>query len=389
MTRVLISTTARKKAPDMASGHFFVYDYEAKKVLQSSQIIEPPYRNFDTNPRGGIRGAKGIAIDQKHIAIANSSSVFIYDHQWLPLLTISHPGMASIHDLCIQDNCIWVTSARNDLLFCFDFSGSVLSLHNLRTATALFPKISWHPPQFSIGLANLTTSIDFRDPRTHDPNSSDTAHVNSIVLLENGELLVSLGLMVSRTFSRLMNIKSWMKKHGLWDPGININRSIKRLLNQKKGMHSDLIIQPAHEHSAVIRLRKNGVMEPCILLPAVIVPSHSVRVLQDESAIYLNTSNGEVIHFDPKTKEILSSHRVGNSFLRGALQLPDRTLLLGDQNHLLQFDLYQRKLLFETCISNDENEAIFDLHLLPDDIPNPPLSFVQHSINFPFPHEVN
>lgn len=389
MTRVLISTTSRNKLPHQDSGHFFVYDCDSHKLLQSSQIIEPPYRQFDTNPRGGIRGAKGIAIDPTHIILANSSSVFIYDHQWQPLICISHPGMASIHDICIQQERIWVTSARNDILFCFDFAGNVLSQHNLRAAAPLFSQTNWKPPKSANEQPNLPPAIDFRDPRSHNPNLSDTAHVNSIALLENGDLLISLGLMISPTFSRLMNLKGWMKERGVWDYWIDINRTLQHLLHKKRRMHSDLVIQPAHEYSSVLRLTINGALETCILLAEAIVPSHSVRVLHDGSAIYLNTTRGEIVHFNPNSNEIFNSQKVADNFLRGALQLPDRTMLLGDQNRLLQYDLYQRKLLFEFPVSNDADEAIFDLHLLPDDIPSPPLSFRQHLISFPFPHQVN
>ena len=132
MSRAIISTASRHKAPDEASGHYYIIDIDSFQILQCSEIIEPPHREFDTNPRGGVRGGKGIFIREDIVILSNSSSVFIYDHNWVPLSIISHPSLGGIHDLCVVGDTLWITSSRNDLLFCFDFQGKILDYFDFR-----------------------------------------------------------------------------------------------------------------------------------------------------------------------------------------------------------------------------------------------------------------
>ncbi len=279
MTRLLISTTSRHKLASQPSGHFYVVDVENKIIIQRSEIIEPPYREFDTNPRGGVRGVKGISVREDLIALSNSSRVFLYDPNWKPIMSWGHPSCAGIHDIELQDECLWITSARNDLLFKIDLRGNLLYSKNVRSLSPIFKTFKWRPTP---GLSQNQISngkIDFRDPRSHDPNKSDAAHINSITILPDGELLVSLGLLINQNFSRLLTIKKWLIDIGLWKKLLRINRSIRKKFSMKKNMHSDLVIQPASANSAVIRITKGNEFVPCISFSGVTVPSHTVRSL--------------------------------------------------------------------------------------------------------------
>jgi hypothetical protein len=62
MKKILVSTDRRHTPSDQPSGHLAVYDLESQKVERNCEIIEPPYRDVDPNPRGGLRGLKGISI---------------------------------------------------------------------------------------------------------------------------------------------------------------------------------------------------------------------------------------------------------------------------------------------------------------------------------------
>jgi len=105
-------------------------------------------------------------------------------------------------------------------------------------------------------------------------------------------------------------------------------------------------------------------------------PSHSIRILHDNSAIYLNTSSGEILHFHPETDQIYSSTQIGRTFLRGARQLPDNTLLIGDNNEMIHYDMNGKQIISKTLICEDITEAIFDINILPDDFELPPISFI-------------
>jgi hypothetical protein len=108
------------------------------------------------------------------------------------------------------------------------------------------------------------------------------------------------------------------------------------------------------------------------------VPSHSVQVLADQTGVYLNTTTGEVIHFQVEDGSVLATTKVTDGFLRGALQLSPHTLLLGSRSELITFDLSTRRVTDTLSITHDPNESIYDIKLLPDHYQTPPESFEQH-----------
>ena len=98
-TRFLISTVRRHTPPEEPSGYIYLVDYAARQVVQRCSIIEPAFREEDDNPRGGMRGGKGISVRPDQIALANFSRIVRYDPQWNILGEISHPSCAGIHDI--------------------------------------------------------------------------------------------------------------------------------------------------------------------------------------------------------------------------------------------------------------------------------------------------
>ena len=378
MTLALISTTRRHTQPDQPSGNLFVYDLELKRIIRKSEIVEPPYRDVDTNPRGGLRGLKGISIEGNRVALANASTVFLYDHHWNPLAYTWHPSCAGIHDIRLQGESVWTTSSRNDLLILLDFKGDILKYYDLRR----FDFIHQRAPRLSKPFLSHTQimegSVDFRDPRNYDHTITDSLHVNSLVFLQNGDCLVSCGLFRIMTQYGLHKINNLLKKTNLAELLRWLYRSIKKALPTKKneipGAKSE---NKEKSISMIVRLRQDNKALPGLEISGSKVPSHSIRLLQDNSAIYLNTTTGEIIHFDPENDTVYSSTVVGSKFLRGARQLPDGTILIGDNNFLIHFDLAGKKVLSKTLLIDDPSEAIFDINILPGHFELPPESFIQ------------
>ena len=105
------------------------------------------------------------------------------------------------------------------------------------------------------------------------------------------------------------------------------------------------------------------------------MPSHSARELADGSAIYLNSTDGELIQFDPNNGAILWRDKIGSKFLRGARELADGTLLLGDGNSFFHYDLKARKVLGKYKFTDEDAPSVFDFCPLPDGFDIPPVSF--------------
>jgi hypothetical protein len=385
MTKVLISTSRRHTRVDEPSGHLIAYDLEDQKIDRFCEIIEPPYREENPNPRGGLRGLKGISIQNNRIAIANTSTIFFYDEKWNPISYFWHPSCAGMHDIAFQDDKLWVTGARNDLLMCFDLNGNPLEFFDTRTFAPMLNISDWQPKPFLTNAQIKNGEIDFRDPRTHDEVFCDSSHVNSITIMQNGSLLVSCGLLKNPNHLRLLYLKNWLIRNGVWKKVIELNKTMRQKIFMKKMKNrhmGDLVLQPARGHSAILRITKDRDVQPCLIFDNASAPAHSVRVLNDGTAIYLKTTSGDIIHFEPESGEIISTTVIGESFLRGARELPDGSLLLGDSNKIIHFDLLKQKTLSVNQISDDPFEAIFDFCLLPDHFNLPPENFVDHHAKY-------
>ncbi len=376
INRLLITTTCRKANYNEPSGHLYVFDLERNEIIQKGSIIEPPYRDVDPNPRGGFRGGKGIAIHEDQIFLANTAGIFCFDQRWDLIKVISHPSCSGIHDILFdKEKNLWVTSARNDILFKFDLDGNILDYYYFRQDQQNHNLNQWTQPRILSNEDIEQGTLDFRDPRTHMLASHDTVHVNSVGLLPNAEILVSLGFIVGKEFSTLLRIKDILSQRGLWSWIVRINQFIRRILTLEKDRHSELVIQPLKGKSIIARLHSTGKFEPCFIIDNVNVPSHSVLARSDGTAVYLNTTIGNVLHFDPGNGKIISSTNVSNNFLRGICKITEDELIVGSQNQLIWFSLKTLKVMNQFTLSDNQNETVFAIHALPEQFSKPPISF--------------
>lgn len=378
MSRVILTTTCRRVSPDQPSGYIYVVDLSAGRVLRRSEIIEAPWRDRDPNPRGGLRGAKGMAVRSDQIAIANPSMIFRYDADWRYLGLISHPSCAAIHDIAFDGETIWVSSARNDILFQFHLDGRLLRHHDMRRAVSGISELAWGAAPQLTRQQIRAGGLDFRDPSSHRQLDYDRAHVNSVCALPDGSILASLGQLISQRYAFWLRVKTQLVKLGLWGRVVKINKGIQSALRLDEDLHSDLVMRPGASSAVVLRFSPSGNPELCIRVPDVTAPCHSLLPLPDETALYLNTATGSVIHFDPWQAEIISSTRVTDGFLRGAAQIKDDSILIGSNTTLLLFDHYLRQVKSELRFSTHPHEAVFDIQRLPPHFPLPPTSFEVH-----------
>jgi len=372
MTRYLVTTIRRHTPSSVPSGFIYVVEPHKKRTLQQIQIIEPAYRELDTNPRGGMRGCRGIAVQDNQIAIANASVIYRFDPHWKLLGLISHPSAAAIHDILFQNGALWATAARNDLLFQFNLQGDLLQHYYMRDPSPANRLLNWQPRRLLDPDQVRRGAIEFRDPRTHNEETYDHAHVNSAAPLPDGSLLASLGQVVGSGFSSLLHLKARLVRLGVWSTLLKANRGARRLLRLTPHMHSDLVVQPARARSAVVRIQPDGAHRLILKLEGITVPSHSLLTLPRGDGVYLNTTFGEVVHFNPDSGEIVSTTKITEGFLRGATPLSERRLLLGSKRELLIFDLPDRRLVDSFEITQNPHESIYDIKPLPAHFDPPP-----------------
>jgi hypothetical protein len=379
MQRVIISTTIRNAKANEPSGYLYILDLEKWQIVQRGSIIEPPYRAVDPNPRGGFRGGKGIAIYGEEIFLANTACVFRFNRDWDLLNVISHPSCSGIHDILLdRENHLWVTSARNDLLFKFNLDGHCLKFFNFREFSFVRDSLQLPQPTVLSKEDIINGGIDFRDPRTHILTTHNGTHLNSISQNPDGSMLVSLGMVVGRKFSTLLRIKDILSQQGLWSWVVRANHFIMKAFSLKKDFHSDLVAQPARGKSIVARLRADGTVTRRLILDNIHAPSHSLLSRPDGTAIYLNTAIGDVVHFNPDSGRICSKTHVSDKFLRGIVRIDDDLVMVGSQNDLLLFALSTKTIQKQFNLSNNPHEAVFAIHEFPDVFSLPPKSFAAH-----------
>lgn len=379
MTRLLVSTVRRNSPTTVASGYVYVIELEPSRVIQRSSIVEPAYKQNETNPRGGMRGAKGIAVRQDEVILANSSSLFRFNPQWDCLGVITHPSCAFIHDIQFQGDSVWVAAASSDLLIQFSLTGQILRFEYMREPSLALEQLKWNPPLLIDERGILEGTIDFRDPASHEHIVYDNAHVNSLGFLGNGDILVSMGLVIGMEFAALKQVKMWMMRNGIWPLVLAVNKRIGKVFGIKqKNLDNTLVAKPVKARSAVVRITPDGKRFLSLSLPNMTTPCHSLLVLPDETVIYLNTSESKILRFEPQTGEILSNTQVAEGFLRGAAQISERNIAVGSKDQLFTFDWVNKSVVDSISITDDPTESIYDVKVLPPNFHLPPLSFAEH-----------
>lgn len=375
MTILLVSTNRRHVPIQEPSGYLYAVDLEKMQVIRRCFANEPAYREHDNNPRGGLRGCKGIGVRDDQVALSNYSMVFRYDPDWNLLGVMTHPSCAGIHDIAYHGDTLWVTSTRSDLLMQFDFQGNLVKHFYMREPSHALAEIGWRAPIRLKPDDIQTGRIDFRDPRSHEMETHDRLHVNGVCVLPNDDILVSLGFLAGGALANLFRIKVIFVRMGIWPLLIGLNRKIRAVLGLKKDMHSELVVQPAKGKSAIVRITPAGEQALSLLTPDATVPSHSVLAMPDGTAVYLNSTRGTIINFQPYRGEILSETRVTEGFLRGVARLADNSLVMGSKGELLRFDLAARRLMDRMKLTSDPNESVYDVKVMPPHYSLPPASF--------------
>jgi hypothetical protein len=382
MTTLLATTTIRRTPPGEVSGFVYTVDLEAKRVAGSSPMIRPPLVRYDTNPRGGMRGGRGLWVEEDKVFIANHSSIFQFSPDWSLTGETAHPSCASIHDICVRDGSLWVTSARNDLVFEFDRKGTLLRHINLRRLPAFRARLDWMQPNLLSEEDVLGGAIDFRDPRSHRYETYDGLHVNSVGLLSDGDLLVSAGLIFGRAQQTLLTLKTRLMRLGLWQPLVLANRLVERTLRiRKTAMNTEMITNLATGRSAIVRIGPKGDVTVPLLLEDANTPAHSLLPEPDGTVLLDVTSTGELIRFDPDSGKILSRVKVTDRFLRGICRMSEHRVAVGAGAELCLVDMADGAVADRITLSTHPNECVFAVQVLPPNFaPLPPRLFTEAAV---------
>lgn len=359
--RLLVTSIVRHADLEHASGFVSVLELNTGRVLMKSPVPESRRRARDLNPRGGLRGARGIAFCGNKLALANSERVLVFDTNWRLKNEITHPLMGGIHDLLSDPEGIWVACTSADLLVRMSWDGELISAWEWRADARLRSQLGFGY------LARVNRRIDFRDPETSRSAPHNLAHLNSIHR-SGDKILVSLGRVIPPQSYKRLVLTGWIGR-------IAQLMGVRRSSTTKSGLQPGGIPASRRPGSrfAMLELDEHQQANLIFSQSDIEVPNHNVAVFQDR-ILYNDTNRNEVVSLDLKEDcEQRLPIPGAPGFLRG-MALSGRNVFVGSQAPaaVYQVDLERWAIKREFLLDGVSGESVYGVAPVPDVFADPP-----------------
>jgi hypothetical protein len=340
VTRVAVSTIGRGVAVNRASGYLRILDLELGVVSFTVPVPESRWRAQDPNPRGGVRGARGMAVHDGRFVLAGYEDLLVMDASWAVVDRFVDPVLAGIHDIVADERGIWATCSRGDVFALIGWNGTLDDWWTFRADSALAEALDLRT------VLPFDPSIDHRDPRGLLVRWS-TVTLNGAGTSERG-MLLSLGRVVDRGFRR-----RFLRRRLPPPPSFAV-------VELPRG-------RPARETAATLLLHRTD--------HAVDSPNHNPE--EDGDLVVYNDSNRNVlVGWDRhEGREVHAVPIPGDPpFARGLLRLDDGLWLVGSQRPLAvhAVDLERGRVVASHQLDGGEFECVYAICPIPDDFDDPP-----------------
>ena len=356
--RIAVTSAVRHAGSADFSGFFRVVELDSGRVAAKAPIPESAWRADDPNPRGGVRGAKGVSAHGDRLVVANSERVFVFDPSWKLVREITHPLMGAVHDVLAVDDGIWVTCSACDLLLKVDWSGEPLEMWSWRSDPALVAALGFD------SLPPFDPDLDHRDPRVAQQGVHNVVHLNAVAPSEDGLLLM---------FGRIV------------DPGLVRQRARKAVAARalaRVGISRPLPTKPTPVPAstipgssfAIVELPASGAPHVLFRSAGTTVPNHNVAAHGDD-VVYLDSNEGQLVVAGRDGTERAAVQVPGEpSFARGLVRIAARTYLVGSQAPLSlhAVDLDAGAVVESVELEGEPNESVYGLEIVPDSFAAPP-----------------
>lgn len=298
----------REALPDEPSSAVYRVSL-SNKALCKIPVPDSPMRGHDLNSRGGMRGARGVAVAGDEIFVANYDSIIRYDREWIRKGLISHPHCADIHDIASRYGHLWVASTLNDLIFQFDCDGNVVEIIDL-WANGGIAAILGIPQNTHVHVRGLG------DLMAPERALTDRFHLNSFAFSPDGHLMLSLGQ-------------------------VRVN---------------------GHFESALVAMGANGDARVMHRNSSALVPSHNIAFLPDGTLLHAETANARIIRVDPNCQNAaLTVLETSGGYTRGLCTLKNDRAAVGVQNEVWVFVPSSGQIEQRLRISDDPRESVHSI----------------------------
>jgi hypothetical protein len=349
--RLLVTSVVRHARPGQTSGFVRVVDLARGKALMTAPFLESSHRFNDLNPRGGLRGARGVSVYEDRLLIANAERIFIFDGSWKLVGDISHPWMGGVHDILAEEDGIWVTCTTADLLLKIDWQGRLLADWEWRGDERLREALGFS------SLPPVDRRLDYRDPESARDGVRNIVHLNAVTRSPEG-LLVSFGRVLSVGAYRKARQRSFV---GYVAKSLGLRRGNPTLADRPGG-------RIENSSSALVLLRDDGSAHILRRVHGISVPNHNVLRVEN-SLVYNDTNGGRVVAAAlDGTRPDCGAEVPGHpGFLRGLAQLDARTVLVGSQAPpaVYKVDIQSGRVVSACVFEGAPHESVYGLCLLP------------------------
>jgi hypothetical protein len=340
MTRLIATTVVRESVRGkQRTGYIYDVDWDSRTVLHTFPVPEPAFPESDQNPRGGVRGGRGVAVTPMGVAVANYDTISIYDDDWRLVSSISHPLCVGIHEVEWDGTHLWAAATGIDVILRITTAGEVEAAwdphqNHLRELLGLRPRP--HP---------VDGSIDYR--RRQAP-LFDQCHINGVTRRDDATI-VNCGLIrpSSKAAARFATraLRRGRRFLHLSKPSNAKGRPVGRSLVARV---------PDGDEPADVLLE----------LEAHDFPTHNGQLI-DEDLLAVNDSTHNTLRiFDVTRGEQVLSVEMPGTWLRGLEPVDRRRVFVGSAPaRIMLVDLEERRPVGEVELSQDPLEAVHGLVL--------------------------
>ena len=363
--RCLVTSVVRHTHPDQTSGYLHTVDIEAGRPLSKIEAPENTFRASDPNPRGGLRGLRGVSVWGDRVVVANTERLLVYDTRWKPLADLGHPLVGGIHDVLATEKGLWVASTSADLVVLLGWDGALLEVWEWRLDSKLcralgLPRV---PP--------VDRRRDYRDPESMRRGVPNLVHLNGLGVHEE-DVLVSLGRVQSAAEYQRYRWRGFLGS-------LAVRLGLQR---RKKPRPTVRPREVPGSASALVEVSAAGTAKLLHRVPGISVPNHNVH-REGEWLVYDDSNGSRLVgHSLAGGTERSVSIPGDPSFVRGLAALGGLQFLVGNQEPLALYrvDLSEGEVMDRILLESVPHESTYGICLLPDTFDDPPPTLVAPSV---------
>jgi hypothetical protein len=334
---VIATTVVRHAALSGPTGQVFEIDWSTRDIVHRMPVPSPQSAVSDFNPRGGMRGGRGVRVWDDRVYVANFDTVSVYDRRWRQVARLSDPWAVDIHEIDVGPGGIWLSCSILDLVLRLDHDGRRLDQWHLSDSPQLARRL---------GLKSkpIDSATDFR--REAPAVGRDGVHLNSVQAVDDEHLVLNFGRvlpqrLVPRVLDRLM------------------------LLSRRSDNPSALTRLLCGRRDCIVRLDLRQRQRPEVLFDVpTFRPSHNGGLLPDGTGVLCH-ERGELLRWRLRRRP--DRIPLPGVWWRGLAALSPRTLLIGTQPcGLLEVDVEEGRVTGSLTLPAEASESIHGLTVLPE-----------------------